>query len=65
MGDVPNPIQVQKSLSGVDYPVGKDRLVEHAKREGADQRVMDALRRLPDRVYNGPNAVSEEIGKLD
>lgn len=62
MADVVNPIQVQKFLSGVDYPAGRDELVEHARGQGADENVVETLQRLPDRQYDGPNAVSKEIG---
>jgi hypothetical protein len=60
MSDV-NPIQVQKFLSGVDYPVDKSTLVEHARSQGADDDVVAALDGLPERDYHGPNAVSQEL----
>ncbi len=59
-----NPIQVQKSLSGIDYPAKKDELVDRARQEGASQEVQQTLERLPDQTYNSPNDVSEAIGKL-
>lgn len=58
-----NPIQIQKSLSGVDYPVTKQQLLEKARDNGADEDVMAALEKLPDREYNGPNAVSAEVSQ--
>jgi len=61
MGQV-NPIQAQKFLSGVDYPASKNELVETARRQGADDRVLDALNAIADRQYDGPNAVSAELG---
>ncbi|HEX2130108.1 MAG TPA: DUF2795 domain-containing protein [Actinophytocola sp.] len=59
----PNPIQMQKFLSGVDYPCDKDSLVEHARSHGADDAVLDGLKSMPDRTYDGPNAVSEAFAK--
>jgi uncharacterized protein with GYD domain len=59
-----NPIQVQTHLKGVDYPAGKRDLVEAARREGASQTVLRTLERLPDRTYDGPTGVAEEIGRL-
>ena len=59
----PNPIQIQKSLSGVDYPVNKQQLLDKARANGAGEDVVAALEKLPDREYNGPNAVSEEVAK--
>ncbi|MFJ8819724.1 DUF2795 domain-containing protein [Amycolatopsis thermoflava] len=57
----PNPIQMQKFLSGVDYPCTRDKLVDHAQSQGAPEDVLDHLRQLPDREYDGPNAVSAEF----
>lgn len=59
-----NPVQLQKFLRGVDYPARKDDLVRHAEQQGADQEVLDTLRRIPDREYDGPNAVSAAVADL-
>jgi hypothetical protein len=59
-----NPIQVQKFLKGIDYPVSKQQIIQTAQREGADENVMQALQRLPEHEYNSPNDISEELGKL-
>ncbi len=58
-----NPIQVQKYLSGLDYPCTKQQIIEHAKSQGADDNVIETLSGIEDREYNGPNAVSEAIGE--
>jgi hypothetical protein len=59
----PNPIQMQKFLAGVEYPCSRDGLVEHARGKGADDDVLEHLRALPDRTYDGPNAVSAEFAR--
>ena len=59
----PNPIQMQKYLGGVDYPCDRDGLVEHARSKGADGDVLEHLQALPDRTYDGPNAVSAEFSR--
>lgn len=56
-------IKVQKFLSGMDYPADKSQLIEHARTKGADDESVRALENIPDRTYDGPNAVSEAIGK--
>jgi hypothetical protein len=38
-------------------------IVRRAEQNGADENVLDVLRRIPDRQYNGPNAVSHEISE--
>ncbi|WP_308259344.1 DUF2795 domain-containing protein [Pseudonocardia sp. H11422] len=58
-----NPVQVQKYLSGVDYPAGKDELVSKAEQEGADEKVMQTLRDLPGDRFDSPAEVSAAIGK--
>lgn len=59
-----NPIQVQKHLSGIDYPTDKQTIVETARQQGADDEVVSALERMPGDRFNSPNDVSEAIGKL-
>lgn len=61
MADMPNPIQIQKFLGGMDYPVTKDTILETAKKSGADEPVLTALGNIPDRQYDGPNAISHEL----
>ncbi|MBP2337471.1 hypothetical protein JOF41_003649 [Saccharothrix coeruleofusca] len=60
-----NPIQVQKFLSGVDYPATKDDIVDTAQAQGADDDLLEALRNLPMDQFDSPNDVSEAIGKLN
>jgi len=61
---IPNPIQIQKFLGGIDYPTDKETLLKTAKQHGADENVLEALNRLKASRFNSPNDVSEEIGKL-
>jgi hypothetical protein len=60
-----NPIQLQKFLRGVDYPVQKSDLVNAAQREGADENALDTLKALPQEKFNSPNDVSEAVGRLE
>jgi hypothetical protein len=60
-----NPIQAQKHLGGIDYPVSRQQLCDHAQANGADADLLETLGRLPDQSFNSPNDVSEAIGKLD
>lgn len=56
-----SPIQIQKFLGGIDYPCDRNEIISTAEANGADDKVLDALSALPDRTYNGPNAVSEAV----
>jgi hypothetical protein len=60
-----NPIQVQKFLSGMHYPAGKDEIVDHAKKQGADDNIMQTLEQLPDESFETPADVSKAIGKIE
>jgi hypothetical protein len=60
-----NPIQIQRFLKNVDYPASRQDLINVAKKEGADENVIATLEHLPERQYDGPVGVSEEIGKLE
>ena len=59
----PDFIEAQKFLSGLDYPAGRQEIVEHARGQGAGDEIVQQLERIPDREYNGPNAVSEELAR--
>ncbi|SFO15320.1 DUF2795 domain-containing protein [Nitrosospira briensis] len=60
-----NPIQVQKFLSGMDYPASKEEIVDHAKSKGADENIMQTLEQLPDESFETPADVSKAIGEID
>jgi hypothetical protein len=64
MADHPSFIEVQKSLSGMNYPASRDQLVEHAKKSGADDSIVRALGKIPDREYEGPSGVSKEVANV-
>ncbi|WP_242090052.1 DUF2795 domain-containing protein [Curtobacterium sp. DN_7.5] len=57
----PDPIEIQKYLSGIDYPASKDDIVATAEREGANGDALDALKNIPDGEYDAPTAVSSAI----
>ena len=63
MPEKPNPIQVQKFLGGLDYPVRRDDLLSKARESGADENVLSALEGLPDREYDSPTSVSSAISE--
>ncbi|AJX35605.1 DUF2795 domain-containing protein [Burkholderia oklahomensis] len=63
-GKAPSPVDIQKTLKGMDYPASKDDVVRCAERSHADGDVIDMLRRIPDRQYDTPASVSKEVGKL-
>jgi hypothetical protein len=58
---MPSPIDIQKALSGIDYPASKEDLIRHAEQNGADSDVLEALKKIDDREYEGPSGVSSAV----
>lgn len=50
-------------LGDVAYPARRDDLIACAQRQDAAPPVVDALRRVPDRRYDTPEAVAEAIAE--
>jgi hypothetical protein len=57
-----NPIEVQKHLSGVDYPASKDEIVSSAESNGAPQEIIEALQQTEAVQFDGPDEVMEALG---
>lgn len=60
-----NPAQIEKTLGGVDYPASKQDLINHAKKDGANNDVVQILGQIPDKKYNSPIDVSKAVGKIE
>lgn len=60
-----NPIQMQKYLKGLKYPVEKNQIVEQAQSNGAPEDVMSALQQLPEQTYNRPTDVTKAVSALN
>ena len=56
-----SPIDIQKALGGMEYPAGKDDIVKHAQDNGGDGEVLEALKGIEDREYEGPSGVSAAV----
>lgn len=63
--DQASPAEIQKFLSGVDYPVPKALLLEHADEQGAPRDVKSVLQAIPDKDYQSPTDVTKEIGRVE
>jgi hypothetical protein len=58
-----NPIDLQKCLSGMDYPADKEAVVNQARKNGADEEIMESLQSLPDQEYDSPAAVNKAVAQ--
>ncbi|MFD6950305.1 hypothetical protein A6A08_02165 [Nocardiopsis sp. TSRI0078] len=52
---------LQAILGEVDFPAGKDRIVEHARNADADEELLSALRAIPPADYNQPEEVLRSV----
>jgi hypothetical protein len=55
--------EVQKYLSGFDYPGSPDQLAQHAQQHGADDQLVETLRGLKKDSFDGPSAVMHALGE--
>jgi len=56
-----NPVQLEKNLNEVDYPVSKKDLIKYAEEKGVDEKVLRALKELPEQQYETSVDVSRAI----
>jgi hypothetical protein len=56
-----SPIDIQKALGGMDYPAKKEDIIKHAQEHGAGDDVLQALKGIEDREYEGPSGVSKSV----
>jgi len=60
-----SPAQVEKCLSGVDYPADKETLKNYAEEQCGDEKVVHILDHLPNQEYNSPIDVTKAIGEIE
>ena len=56
--------QVQELLKGIQFPVGKQTLIDKASGMGASDTIMSVLQKLPDKQYQSQSEVEDELGKI-
>ncbi len=61
---VVSPSQVQRFLSGLDFPSSREELIDYAVEEGADEDVIDTLSMIPDDLYHSPEEVGQAIEEI-
>ncbi|MBE0481614.1 MAG: DUF2795 domain-containing protein [Dehalococcoidia bacterium] len=64
MSEKVSAAQLAVYMKGIDFPAGKQQLLQQAKTNGAPEKVISIMNQLPDRQYNRANEVEEEFGKL-
>jgi hypothetical protein len=60
-----NPVEIQKHLKGVDYPVDKEELLKHAQEQGADKQILSLLAKLPENEeFEDPTELNQVLGQI-
>ena len=55
--------ETQVVLEGVPLPARKERLLAYARAQDAEERILAALRSLPEREYRALDEVGEELAR--
>lgn len=56
-----SPIALQKALGGMDYPADREALVNCARKNKAEDAVIERLSNLEEDSFDGPNDVSKAV----
>jgi Protein of unknown function (DUF2795) len=58
-----SPANITHHLKGIDFPASKQDLERHARKNGADQEVVDSIKAMPDQSYENMADVMKSYGK--
>jgi Protein of unknown function (DUF2795) len=56
-----NPVEVQKFLKNIEYPVKKNDLIQQTKKYGASREELAVLEKLPDKEYTNSADINKEL----
>ncbi|GLK58602.1 DUF2795 domain-containing protein [Azotobacter vinelandii] len=59
-----SPSNISHHLKGIDFPAGRHDLLKQAERNGADEDVLDTLKRMPDERYESMADVMKGYGSV-
>ncbi len=59
----PSVTNLTKHLQGIDFPASKQDLINHARKKGVDDSVMNLLNEMEDHEYRSMKDVMKEYGK--
>jgi hypothetical protein len=60
----PNPTQLEHYVSSLEFPASRDELVRQATERGAEEQVVETLRKLPATEFSGPESVSSALSEM-
>ncbi|MDO0944449.1 MULTISPECIES: DUF2795 domain-containing protein [Chromohalobacter] len=60
-----SPANVTHHLKGMDFPASRSDIERQAKENGADEDVMDIIRKMPDQEYDSMADVTKGVGDVE
>jgi hypothetical protein len=54
---------VQKYIDGIDFPAGKNELLDHARQKDAPDEILELMKNFPSQQYGSPTDVSRAMGQ--
>ncbi|MGE5516297.1 MAG: DUF2795 domain-containing protein [Bacteroidota bacterium] len=60
-----SPSNILHHLKGVDFPAGKQNLIEQAQKNNAEGDILDILRQMPDQQYQSMADVLKGVGRVE
>lgn len=63
--DEPRMEEVARALKGAEYPMGKEKLMALAERNGANGEILALLRKMRDHKYDSDAAVLREASRAE
>lgn len=60
-----SPANIAHHLGGMDFPAGKQDLINHAKGKNAGQDVMEIVKEMPDREFGSMADVMKGVRKVE
>lgn len=58
-----SPANVAKYLKGTDFPAKRDDLINQAKKNDADEKVIETLEKMPEKEYGDMSDVMKGYGE--
>lgn len=59
-----SPANVSTYLKGIDFPAGRDQLVQHAEKNGAESDVLNIVKQMPEQEYGNMADVMKAYGDV-
>jgi hypothetical protein len=60
----PSAADIEKALSGIQYPRTKEELINYASQQLSDKDITDMINSLPSRIYRDSAEVAIALGEV-